>query len=790
MSELVEAAIGILRAGYSVIPCGPDKKASITWGKYQTDLMAEDEARRCFANAPRLAIIGGKVSGNLECLDIDDPTTYEPFLELLEMRCPGLPAKLLKRQTPSGGYHLIYRCSEPVAGNLKLACKENGEVRIETRGEGGYFLSPPSDGYEIIEGSMSDCPTLTPEEVQAIHTTAKALDLRQSVCRPSKPTASIGQMVNGDAPGTRFNQTHSVEDLLRAQGWKEDKRTTAGTGWTRPGKESGTSGVLLENGNFYVWSANAGPLEPGRSYDAFGLFTMFNHGGDFPAAARELAGSAPKNTIKKPELLPDELLPVEPFDFALLPDSLRPWAQDICELIQCPPDFVGVGIMVSLAAVLGRKIGIRPQARTPWTVTPNLWGLVVGRPGVLKSPALDTTLAPLNRLVMQANVAFGELEAEYKHALTIADMRAEASGKAARKALANAPDADISTLLACDMPTAPILQRYKTNDSTPASLGELLRQNANGLLVYRDELVSLLKGLDREDQAEGRGFYLTGWNGDSPYTFDRIGRGLNLHIDAVCLSILGGTQPGRLAEYIRHAVKGGAADDGLIQRFGLMVWPDTGGTWKDVDRWPDNDAKNEAFKVFDYLDKLDLSTIGAEQDTDIDGNPEGQPYLRFDPGGLELFLEWRIELENRLRGNELHPALESHFAKYRKLIPALALIIHLADGGTGPVNEAATLQALAWGEYLETHARRAYGAVSQPEVATAKAIIAKIKKGDLPESFTSNNITRPGWAKLSDREQVADALRLLVDYGWLWEERTETGGRPTIVYHTIEGGQE
>ncbi|MFA5905803.1 MAG: DUF3987 domain-containing protein, partial [Desulfobacula sp.] len=493
---------------------------------------------------------------------------------------------------------------------------------------------------------------------------------------------------------------------------------------------------------------------------------------------------------KKPEPLPDELLPVEPFNFALLPDSLRPWAQDICERIQCPPDFVGVGIMVSLATVLGRKIGIRPQARTDWTVTPNLWGLVVGRPGVLKSPALDATLAPLNRLVLKANAEYDEAYTQYKAELALSKMQAEANEKQAKKRLASDVNADVLSLLAGDEPETPILCRYKTNDSTPASLGELLRQNANGLLVYRDELVSLLKGLDREDQAEGRGFYLTGWNGDSPYTFDRIGRGLNLHIDAVCLSILGGTQPGRLAEYIRHAVKGGAADDGLIQRFGLMVWPDTGGTWKDVDRYPDTTAKNEAFKVFDYLDKLNLNAIGAQQDNDIDGNPEGQPYLRFDPGGLELFLEWRIDLETRLRSNELHPALESHFAKYRKLIPALALIIHLADGGTGPVTEKATLQALAWGDYLETHARRAYGAVSQPEVATAKAIIAKIKKGDLPASFTSNNVTRPGWAKLSDREQVADALRLLVDYGWLWEERTVTGGRPSIIYHTIEGGQE
>jgi hypothetical protein len=79
-------------------------------------------------------------------------------------------------------------------------------------------------------------------------------------------------------------------------------------------------------------------------------------------------------------------------------------------------------------------------------------------------------------------------------------------------------------------PEKPILKRYVANDTTAAALGELHRQNPNGVLVHRDEAVSLLRSLDREENSEARGFYLTGWNGNSPYTFDRIIRGLNLHI--------------------------------------------------------------------------------------------------------------------------------------------------------------------------------------------------------------------------------------------------------------------
>lgn len=128
----------------------------------------------------------------------------------------------------------------------------------------------------------------------------------------------------------------------------------------------------------------------------------------------------PKEVHTEPVPLPDELSAVANFDFALLPESVRSWAEDISERIQCPPDFVAVGIMTSLAAVIGRKVGVRPQARTDWTVIPNLWALAVGRPGVLKSPAMEATLAPLKRLIAKANEQHKAAFEDYKLNLTVA----------------------------------------------------------------------------------------------------------------------------------------------------------------------------------------------------------------------------------------------------------------------------------------------------------------------------------------------------------------------------------
>jgi putative DNA primase/helicase len=93
---------------------------------------------------------------------------------------------------------------------------------------------------------------------------------------------------------------------------------------------------------------------------------------------------------------------VPPFSLALLPAALAPWVADIADRVQCPPDFVAVGVMVAAAAVIGRQVAIRPKRQDDWAVVPTLWGLAVGAPGSMKSPALAEALRPLRRLVTDA----------------------------------------------------------------------------------------------------------------------------------------------------------------------------------------------------------------------------------------------------------------------------------------------------------------------------------------------------------------------------------------------------
>ena len=448
-----------------------------------------------------------------------------------------------------------------------------------------------------------------------------------------------------------------------------------------------------------------------------------------------------------------------------------------------PARFVAVNELAAIGSLIGRKIGIRPMVKDDWTELCNNWALSIGRPGVLKSPAMENALRPLKRLSAKAEETFKKDNAAFAVAAILDNLRAQENKKKAAKLLQDNYAADVGYLFTTEGEAPePILRRYIANDTNVASLGVLLQQNPNGLLVFRDELVSLLSHLDEEKNASERGFYLTGWAGNSAYTFDRIGRGLHLHIDGVCLSLLGSTQPGRISQYLSRAVRGVRGDDGLIQRFSLLVWPDVSRTWNHVDRSPDRNAQIAAEKVFEVLDEIDWHTIGAKRDRAADGDEYGLPYLRFTPEASDRFVEWRTDLERRLRSGELHPALESHLAKYRKLVPGLALICHLVDVGTGPVGLAELERALAWAAYLETHARRAYGSVTVVASTTAKAIIDKIRSGHLQSGFRTHEVWRPGWSKLGDRAAVKAGLDMLVEYDWLRVRKVETGGRRALIY--------
>ena len=127
--------------------------------------------------------------------------------------------------------------------------------------------------------------------------------------------------------------------------------------------------------------------------------------------------------------------------------------------------------------------------------------------------------------------------------------------------------------------------------------------------------------------------------------------------------------------------------------------------------------------------------------------------------------------------------MTAHLAKYRGLIPRFALVCHLTNNAIGPVSGAAVLQAIAWGEYLESHARRAYASLGSDNIDAAHLIWGRVIKGQLPNPFTARDVRTKGWSGLTNQSRIEAGLSALADASYIMAEKLETGGRPSLVYH-------
>lgn len=476
--------------------------------------------------------------------------------------------------------------------------------------------------------------------------------------------------------------------------------------------------------------------------------------------------------------LPKDDSPAPELNECLLPDDWREWLTDIAERMQCPLDYPTVAAIVSAAALIGNKIRIRPKQRDIWQVTTNLWGAVVGLPSLLKSPAVNEgmfffrEIEKAERAIYETKLKDAEFDKEF------AEAKQGELKKLMRKDGANKVNLRSQfQKLAVEQPKE---KRLSTSDATVEKLGELLNENPNGILQIRDELTGWFRSLDRPGRESDRAFYLECWDGAGESKVDRIGRG-SIPVKNLTLSIFGTIQPAMLKPFLRGSIDGDT-DDGLIQRFQLLVYPNKPNLYQYVDRSPK--GRDKARSSFKALYELDPPTIGAKQLADEFG---GGWFVQFDDEAQEFFQTWLTELENALRFDTFEPvAFESHIAKYRSLMPSLALIFHLLDCVSGRQTDAVSLKnaklAAAWCSYLQAHARRIYQIASLSEFDVAREILKKIQLKNLGKEFTAKDIYGKHWSKLSKPIDVQNGLEILTEYGYLTSVTINEKHRPKTVY--------
>jgi hypothetical protein len=334
-----DAAIAALTAGLCVVPPKQDgSKAPFgEWGEFIARRSNLDDLRGWYGTkgTPKMTGVGtvcGKVAGNLEAFEFDaGGESYGPFKEAARGLGMGdlvdrLEAGYAER-SPSSGVHWLYRCETEVCGNTKLAsrykepdeftesdrqavasAKEKGKdhrpvtTLIETRGEGGYIITAPTNGkvhptggaYEMIGGSFKTIPTITAKERESLWRLARSFN--QVVKDEARPEPAGPRLAGGNqkqwddilSPAEDFNAQADWDQTLKGAGWSKVCASGENEYWRRPGKDSSWSATLHRaKGTFYVFTSST-ELEPGRGYSLFGVAAATGFGGDFGKAAKAL----------------------------------------------------------------------------------------------------------------------------------------------------------------------------------------------------------------------------------------------------------------------------------------------------------------------------------------------------------------------------------------------------------------------------------------------------------------------------------------------------------------------
>ena len=491
----------------------------------------------------------------------------------------------------------------------------------------------------------------------------------------------------------------------------------------------------------------------------------------------------------QPAPLTVPLSPVPALDPAMIPLALRPWLTDIAERGCIPLEYAAATAIVMLAGVAGRRLGIRPKKEDDWLVIPNLWGAIVGHSGLQKSPPAREAMYPVRRLAAQMRAWHAKKVAEWEAARIVASVEQAVAKAKIRKAAEKGfrSKAQLKEIAAKanaeNAIPAPIEPRRLVNDVTLAKIGEIHASNPNGLILFRDELVGFLESLGMQGHESDRSFFLEAWNGNGSYTFDRIGRG-QVYIPHCCVSIFGTIQPGPLAKYLRTTFKGEEAD-GFIPRFQILLYPDPPETYTHIDRQPDHASRDVAYKVFRAISRIKPRALGFQFD-----RREGASYLHFNEPAQAYFDSWREVLENRLRNGSTSQIFVSHLAKYRSLLPSLALLFHLVDCMSSEPHEipavslASAELAGRWCALLEAHARRTYWAAQDGDLEGPINLADRIT-GKLPNPFTIRDVQRKNWSGLTSNEEVRRAVEILEARGWLHAAMGPSaiqGGRRTEAF--------
>ena len=395
------------------------------------------------------------------------------------------------------------------------------------------------------------------------------------------------------------------------------------------------------------------------------------------------------------------------FPLEIFPKAIRDIIEALEEYENYNVDFTSASFLTVFAAAMGNTWSVRFM--TGWVSRPIIYMVLVGSPSCGKTPPLQQAVAPLLKLDGEYDMIYcKEMETYRRWERMSAKQREKHSLPEEMK--------------------MPQRKCHVVVDSTVEALIGALRDNPRGVLIYKDEIDSLLSNFNRYNGSD-EGYFLSLFSG-TPFKYSRKSNNEHIFLANPYCSIIGSTQPGRLDEQFG----GKRMMNGFSSRF-LKVYPE-------IDKMPSWNDTAMPDGVLEEWGRIIRKVVTVTPSTDQEGKATSIELLFSQEAKLRV-IQWKDEVNNKAYAETDSDAVRALCGKLETYLVRFCLVIQImhcicGESGMDKIEPGTAELAIRLTEYFRNMESRI-----APEIETG-ILDNRFTEllGNLRDSFTTAEAVR------------------------------------------------
>ena len=317
------------------------------------------------------------------------------------------------------------------------------------------------------------------------------------------------------------------------------------------------------------------------------------------------------------------------------PAKMKKLVLDVVRQENYPLDFTVVAMLSAAASAIGNSYQIKIKGQ--WLSSPILYMMIVGNPGIGKTPPLDFAYDPIRKDDSRRYAHFIEEMKEYER----------------RKGNKNETE-ELEK---------PVLRRSIISDFTPESMIRAHDANLRGLTIYVDEIMGMFQSVNRYSNGQLIEQLLTAHSG-KPLNVSRCGQPLPFHIHQPCINIIGTTQTYRIKELLDM----GFVENGMMDRFLFAYSPN-----RKIDHWKKDAVIAE--EPGEIWSKIINKLMNLPCNIDNVNHMVNSEIITMNDEAFDMMYAWRNDMVDRINSIEDEKKRDTRFAKDPLNLARIALVI-------------------------------------------------------------------------------------------------------------------